>query len=233
MKKFIVYLLAAFIVFAAPARANIYISSLPVIQQTAEGNVYGNVPTYTYVGPDQSFAANRYHFIIGNLSPGTVNNPYLVVRILYLGVKPSTTASNSSFGSYWTLRKRLAPSTAPGALSQSYYSADSQDVPPSSDVQIGANPATSPVGGIIVPYDTQLIIDGEEPVGGTLNLPGSMFSNPFGSRPIFSWTNTYPGKPLVIRATEYLELQQSATAGAGNVSIICIFTIEISLSGAP
>lgn len=209
----------------------VFDSALPVVQQTAEGNVYGAIPTYWYTGPELALAASRYHFILGNLSNGSPN-PYLVVRILHLGLKPVSTAANTSLGGYWTLRKRLAPTTAPGSLSESYYSLDSQDTPPSSDVQIGANPATSPAGGTLIPYDDLIPVDGEEIHAGTLDLPGASLVRPFGGRALFSWKDIFPGKPIVIRSNEYLELQQGATAGTGNVIINCLFTIETSLSGA-
>ena len=226
MNKLFIMLVVMLLSLSAPAKADIYSSSLPVIQQTTEGSVYGNVVVYMYVGPDLAFAANRYHFILGSVNEAV---PPLVVRILYLGVKPSSTASNSSFGSYWTLRKRKDPTLVPGALSELYYAFDSVDTPPTTNIQIGANPGTSPTGGQLYVYDDQLIIDGEEPTGGTLNLPGMALSRPFGARALYRWQDTFPGKPIVLRSSEYLELQQGGTAGTGNVSIICLFTIETAL----
>ena len=109
---------------------------------------------------------------------------------------------------------------------------DSSDSDYASAVQIGCNPGTSPAGGTVVPYDDLIQIDGEELHANTLDIPGSSLLLPFGSRCLFSWKETFPGKPLILRATEYLELQQGTTSGTGSCIVNCLFTIETSLSGA-
>jgi hypothetical protein len=189
-----------------------------VVLCTEGGHIYGSVPTFIALTGISSFAASAFHFVLFN------NNATAIVKVMLVVFLPTTTVRTGAMSGDWTLRHRRAPTTAPSGAAVTIESLDSGDTLPTS-ITAHNKPTTSPAGGtthtfnILKPQPDEIKLT-------TLDAPGMMALFPFGGLTIFSAQALWPGKGIVLRQDQDLELQQDGTAGTGEGRILCIFTAE-------
>jgi len=182
------------------------------------------LPSFVAITPVTAFAANRFHLVLFNGASSVVSQS-TIVKIRLIAVLPSTTVVTGVLSSAWTINRRTGLTTNPsgtGSVTVGHY--DSAQTLPSG-IGVWAVPQTAPAGGTttefgsFVPQSDELKLTTAD--AATL---ATVFSS-FGGQVVYNSRLLNPTIPLTIRPGQTLEVQQGATAGTGNVRIMCVFTV--------
>jgi hypothetical protein len=175
-------------------------------------------PTFTLTSPVSAFAASKFHLIIVNTSTATL------VKVHRIVIQPITTAVTGALSGPWALRRREGVTLGNlGGNVITPVSHDSADALPSGIAAYNA-PLTAPTGGtlrdlgFVQPQPDEIKLS-------TLDAPTMQGLYDGGGLTVYdSRLGGAQTKALRLRPNEDLELQQDATAGAGNVRVFAIFT---------
>lgn len=181
----------------------------------------GEMATFFALTPVSAFATNKFHFVLFNNAGATTQALALKVRMVI--VLPGQSGVTGALPTVWTLRRRESPTTAPAGGTVVAGSADSAQVLPSS-ITIHNAPTTAPAGGTSVTFN-EFIPQADEQKLTTLDAPTWMGLLPWGGLTVYKACDIPGTHPIVLRANQSLEIQQSATAGTGNCRILCVFTV--------
>src|SRR3990167_2287021 len=185
----------------------------PLTEQADE-----DLPTFFALSPSSGFAANRFHLVLWNATT------FYLVRVRFLVLLPQQSAVTGVASSAWTLRRRRTPTTVPAGGLITPISADSMIMLPPG-LTIHAIPTTAPGGGTAQDILT-FVPQADEQKLSPLDGPTFASLQPFGGMALWSAASMKPAVPLVIRPQETLEVQQSATAGTGNVKLFMVFSVK-------
>ncbi len=187
-------------------------------KETPEG-----LPSFLALTPVSAYGANKFHFVLYNGVNATLGQS-VVVKVRLVVVLPGQVAVTGVVPSAWTLRRREGPTTPPsgtgvvpiGLLDSAY----------SSPTGIAAwnAPQTAPAGGTTTTIN-EFVPQADEAKLTTLDAPTFASIQDWGGQVIYRASDVAPARPLALRAGQVLEVQQSATAGTGNVRILCLFTV--------
>jgi hypothetical protein len=181
------------------------------------------LPCYIALTALSSFAANKFHLVLYNAASITIGQAF-VIKVRLVAMLPGTSTVTGAAPSMWSLSRRGNPTTAPAGGVISISTLDSAFAIPAS-ITAHSAPTTAPAGGTVTIIN-QFIPQADEQKVTTADAPtlAALFSN-WGGQVVYRSADVYPARPLVLRAGETLEVQQSATAGTGNCRVLCIFTI--------
>ena len=182
------------------------------------------MPTFRALTPVSAFAPLKWHFVLHNGNSTTLGQAS-VVKVRLIAVLPGFTAVTGVAPSAWSLVRRIGPTTPPsGTGGVTPVTHDSAQALPAGITAWNA-PSVPPVGGTVSSF-LSFVPQSDEQKLTTLDAPtiGPLLSG-CGGQVIYRASDTYPAKPLVVRAGETLEVQQSATGGTGNCQILCVFTV--------
>lgn len=188
-----------------------------VISDTDNG-----LPTFIALTPVSAFAANKFHLVIFN-NAAIATSQSLLVKIRMIVVLPGQAAVTGVAPSVFTLRRRESPTTAPAGGTFAASLMDSAHTLPST-ITLHNAPTTAPAGGATHIFN-EFVPQADEQKLTTLDASAMMSLNNWGGLTIYKASDTPSARPIVLRANQTLEVQQSATAGTGNCRVLCLFTV--------
>lgn len=194
----------------------------PGVPMASAAETYEGIPAFIALTPVSAYGANKFHFVLYNA--GTALQQTLRVKIRLVAILPGTAAVTGAAPSIWTLRRRNALTTPPAGGTFSAGKLDSAQAL-SSVITLHNAPTTSPAGGTIDVFH-EFIPQADEQKLSTADAPTlSTIYSGWGGMVIYRCSDVQPARPLIVRAGESLEVQQSATAGTGNGRVLCVFTV--------
>lgn len=185
-------------------------------------DIENGLPTFIALSPVSAFAANKFHLVIFN-NAAMATSQSLLVKIRMIVVLPGQAAVTGVASSVFTLRRRESPTTAPAGGTFSASLMDSAHTLPST-ITLHNGPTTAPAGGTTHIFN-EFIPQADEQKLSTLDAASMMGLFQWGGLTIYKASDVPSARPIVLRANQTLEVQQSATAGAGNCRILCLFTV--------
>lgn len=180
------------------------------------------LPTFIALSPVSAFAANKFHLVIFN-NAATATSQSLLVKIRMIVILPGQAGLTGVAPSVFQLRRRESPTTAPAGGVFSASPLDSAHILPNT-ITLHAAPTTAPAGGTLHAFN-EFVPQADEQKLTTLDGATMASLNNWGGLTIYKASDVPSARPIVLRANQTLEVQQSATGGTGNCRVLCIFTV--------
>lgn len=175
-------------------------------------------PSFRVITPLSAFAASKFHLVLHN--DGAAGR---ILRLQLLVLLNDTAAVVGALSGIWTLRRRVGPTTPPSGAGGIAPIADDPVDAISAGIGAWNAPGTPPAGGVLetlhlfYPQPDEIKLT-------TIDAPTQEAGYEFGGRIIYDAARIRDAKPITIRGSQTLEVQQDATAGLGNVRVLAHFT---------